>query len=262
LTDLEINTVVITIRQNSHARFVLETLKAGKHVFVEKPLCLTMEELCQIMNAYSSLVKNNDSRTTNNGIPLIMVGFNKRFSPLIVKVKNLIEGQKGTLAMVMTVNAGAIPSDHLTQLPEVGDGRLIGEACHYVNLFRYLSESEITENTVVYSRGETRDTMSIQLSSRDASIGAIHYFSNGNKGFPKDTLDLFCGGKVLHMDNFKTLRGFGWKGFRKMNLWRQDKGHITEVKAFVKAMEERGIAPISFDEIVNIMETTLRLAGK
>jgi len=262
LTDPEINTVVITTRHNSHARFVLETLRAGKHVFVEKPLCLTMEELSQITDLYSSLLKNEDTKPDHNGNPLIMIGFNKRFSPLLAKAKNLLEGQKGTLAVVMTVNAGALPSDHWTQDPEVGGGRLIGEACHYVDLFRYLSEAEITESTVVYSGGETRDTLSIQLSSKDGSIGAIHYFSNGNKGFAKDTLDIFCGGKVLHMDNFKTLRGFGWKGFRKMNLWRQDKGHVAEVKAFVRAIEESGIAPISFEEIVDVTETTLRLAGK
>jgi len=273
LNDPEINTVVIATRHNSHARFVVESLNAGKHVFVEKPLCLNLEELDEIQAAYSSLLMAHGKEGWKDKIQaphqpsatshqLLMVGFNKRFSPLISKMKQLLETQSGPKAMIMTVNAGAIPSDHWTQDPEVGGGRLIGEACHYVDLFRYLAGSEITSRHVVRSSGGTRDTMSLQLTSKDGSIGSVHYFANGNKSFSKDRLEVFCAGKVLQMDNFRTLKGFGWKGFKRTSLRQQDKGHSSEVKAFVSAIEAGTNAPIPFEEIVEVARVSLELGGK
>ena len=127
--------------------------------------------------------------------------------------------------MIMTVNAGYIPLEHWTQDPEAGGGRIIGEACHFIDLLRFLAGSEIVSSKIVRLQSGVKDTASIQLAFGDGSIGTIHYFANGNKGFPKERLEVFCGGKILQMDNFKMLRGWGWKGFKKMKLWRQDKGH-------------------------------------
>jgi len=254
LDDPEINTVAITTRHNTHARFVIEAFKAGKHVFVEKPLCIASEELSKIIETYSA-VRNLRSR-------IFMVGFNRRFSPLTDKIVQLLKTQNGLKAMIFSVNAGAIHSDHWTQDPEVGGGRLIGEACHYLDLFRYLASSAIAESHVLYSSAKTRDTFTIQLASKDGSIGTINYFANGHKGFPKDRVEIFCGGKVLQMDNFRRLRGFGWKGFKKTILRQQDKGHVAEIISFVSAIEEGRDSPIPFEEIMEVAETTIRLNNR
>ena len=164
-------------------------------------------------------------------------------------------------SMIMTVNAGFIPADHWTQDPEVGGGRIIGEACHFVDLIRHLAGNEIVKSELSRIEGGAGDTVSISLSFADGSIGSVHYFANGNKGFPKEQLEVFCGGKVLQLDNFRVLRGYGWKGFKKMSLWRQDKGHEAELKAFVAAVENGGASPIPFDEILEVTEATIRLAS-
>lgn len=262
LSDMEINTVFITTRHNTHAHFVQEALKAGKHVFVEKPLCLNKGELSQIKDTYHSLITNNDSQITSNGMPLLMVGFNRRFAPHIVKMKELLTAVKGPKSMIMTVNAGLVPADHWTQDLEIGGGRIVGEVCHFVDLLRFLAGSEIVSSEISQLESGVEDTVSIQLSFGDGSIGTIHYFANGNKSFPKERLEIFCMGKILQLDNFKVLRGYGWKGFRKMRLLRQDKGHAAEVKAFAEAIESGGVSPIEFDEIVEVARVSLELAKR
>jgi predicted dehydrogenase len=252
-TDPEINTVVITTRHNTHAQFVIQALEAGKHVFVEKPLCLTLEELDSI----SSQLLNFSTST-----PLLMVGFNRRFAPHVVKMKALLETVKDPKSLIMTVNAGMIPPSHWTQDAEVGGGRIIGEACHFIDLLRFLTGNPILKSDIIRLQSEVGDTVSIQLSFADGSIGTIHYFANGSKRFPKERLEVFCGGKILQLDNFKIMRGYGWKGFKRMRLWRQDKGHTAEMKAFVGAIEQGKSAPIPFEEIVEVMRVTLELDGK
>jgi len=250
----EINTVFITTRHNTHARFVLQALQAGKHVFVEKPLCISENQLEEIIESY------NELRITNNS--LLMVGFNRRFAPCVAKVKELLEVVREPKSFIMTVNAGMIPPDHWTQDPDVGGGRIIGEACHFVDLLMFLAGSKITSIEIVRLKNGVEDTVSIQISFLDGSIGTIHYFANGNKSFPKERLEVFSGQKILQLDNFKVLRGYGWKHFKKMNLWRQDKGHGAEIKAFVEAVRNGGPCPIPFEEIVEVMRTTIRLSER
>ncbi len=250
-----VNTVVITTRHDSHASLVCQALEAGKHVFVEKPLCLTLEELQNIENAYSSLA------TLTSAQPLLMVGFNRRFAPQVRKTKSLIEGAKGPKAFVMTVNAGAIPIEHWTQDPTVGGGRIVGEACHFIDLLRHLAGVPIDHYSVTRMDAATADTATIQLSFADGSIGTISYFANGSKSFPKERLEVFAAGRVLQLDNFRKLIGFGWPGFSKMNLWRQDKGQKACAKAFLESVRAGGSAPIPFDEIVEVSRATLEIAG-
>ena len=252
--DPEINTIFITTRHNTHARFVLQALEAGKHVFVEKPLCINEKQLHQIIETYSEI------RNPKSEIPLLMVGFNRRFAPHVAKVKELLEAVKEPGSFIMTVNAGMIPANHWTQDPEVGGGRIIGEACHFIDLLRSLTGSEIVNSGIVRLQTGVGDTVSIQLAFADGSIGTIHYFANGNKRFPKERLEVFCGGKILQLDNFKVMRGYGWKGFKKMKLWRQDKGHAAEMKAFLEEIEKGGPAPIPFDEIMEVTRVMLELA--
>lgn len=254
--DPEINTVVVATRHNTHARFVMEALRAGKNVFVEKPLCIKQSELMEIHKVYSSLIANHSS------LPLLLVGFNRRFAPHVVRMKELLATVREPKSMIMTVNAGAIPSDHWVHDPEVGGGRLIGEVCHCVDLFRFLSGSEITESRVVYAGMKTRDTLSIQMTSKDGSICAVQYFANGNKGFSKDRLEVFAGGRILQLDNFRVLRDYGWKGFKKLRLWRQDKGYHNEFHSFIDAITNGKPSPIPFEEIIEVAKISLDLSLK
>lgn len=247
LADSSINTVVVATRHNAHARQVIDSLAVGKHVFVEKPLCLTSSELDSIEAAYAE---------SDN---LLVVGFNRRFAPQIVKIKSLLAGTTGPKAFVMTVNAGDIPADHWTQDPEVGGGRLLGEACHFVDLLRHLAGSVIEFSELQVLDAATKDTFTISLRFEDGSIGTVHYFANGSKRFPKERLEVFVGGRVLQLDNFRKLTGYGWPGFSRMNLWRQDKGQTALVAAFVNAIEKGNPAPIPPDEIFEVMRICLEL---
>lgn len=254
-SDSKIDALVITTRHNSHARFVLQALEAGKHVFVEKPLCLTLAELDEIEVAHARLAEQGKAP------PLVMVGFNRRFAPQVQRIKSLLTGASGPKSFVMTVNAGAIPSDHWTQDREIGGGRIIGEACHFIDLLRFLAGSPIVSHSRLAMDTENGDTVSLQLGFTDGSIGTIHYFANGCKAFPKERLEVFAGGRVLQLDNFRKLRGFSWPGFGKMNLWRQDKGQTACAKAFVDAIRNGGIAPIPFGEIVEASRVSIEMAG-
>jgi len=258
-SDSEINTIFITTRHDTHARFVIDALKARKHVLVEKPLCLNIEELSQIKDTYHSLITNNDSQITSDGLPLLMVGFNRRFSRHVAKMKELLDTIKDPKSLVMTVNAGMIPADHWTQDPEVGGGRIIGEVCHFIDLLRFLAGCKIAQSEISRLNSGVGDTVSIQLSFGDGSIGTIHYFANGSRRFPKERLEVFAGQKILQLDNFKVLRGYGWKGFKKMKLWRQDKGHGEEMRAFVEAVKKGSPSPIPFDEIVEVTRVAVDL---
>lgn len=252
-TDPNVDALVITTRHNSHARFVLQALEAGKHVFVEKPLCLTLAELDEIEAAHARLEEQSKA-------PLVMVGFNRRFAPQVQKIKSLLTRVSGTKSFVMTVNAGAIPSDHWAQDKEIGGGRIIGEACHFIDLLRFLAGSPIVAHTRMAMDSANGDTVSLQLGFADGSIGTVHYFANGCKAFPKERLEVFAAGRVLQLDNFRKLHGFAWPGFHKMNLWRQDKGQAACAKAFVDAIRNGGVAPIPFAEIVEASRVSILLA--
>jgi len=247
--------VVITTQHDSHARFVLQALQAGKDVFVEKPLCLTLLELAEIEETYAETCKDS-SRA-----PILMVGFNRRFAPQVQKIKQLLSGVTGPKAFVMTVNAGAIPADHWTQDPEVGGGRIIGEACHFIDLLRFLAGVPMVYWQRLSMDSPTQDTVCLQLGFVDGSIGTVHYFANGTNAFPKERLEVFATGRVLQLDNYRKLTGYGWPSFTKMNLWRQDKGQKACAKAFVQAIQGRAPVPIPFDEILEVSRVSIELAG-
>lgn len=259
--DPEINTVVIVTRHNSHARYVIKALEAGKHVFVEKPLCLTLDELDTIKNLYVSLWKNSSSP------PHVMVGFNRRFAPQIIRIKELLTPIKQPKSFIMTMNAGAIPADTWIQDNAVGGGRIIGEACHYIDLMRYLAGAEITS---VQARriGDhptlevTEDKAAITLGFADGSFGTIHYLANGGKTFPKERIEVFAGDAVLQLDNFRKLKGYGWKGFKKMNLMRQDKGQEACAAAFLESIAQGTTMPIPFEELIGVARVSIEAADQ
>jgi predicted dehydrogenase len=251
INDPNIDLVVIATQHDTHADLVCRVLQAGKKVFVEKPLAIDKEQLSDIIKTYD--VSDNK---------FLMVGFNRRFAPQIQKIKALLNTVSVAKSFVMTVNAGEIPPDHWTQDLKKGGGRIVGEACHMVDLLRFLSGSEIHSfkvSAVGQSKGKDvkTDEVAITLNFVDGSIGTIHYLSSGHKSFPKERLEIFCAGRVLQLDNFRKLRAFGWPGFKKMNLWKQDKGQDACVAATVAALKKGEVAPISFGELVEIAKVSV-----
>jgi predicted dehydrogenase/threonine dehydrogenase-like Zn-dependent dehydrogenase len=293
-----INTVVIATRHNAHASQVIAALKADKHVFVEKPLCLKLEELEEIranlrhregaqgsdaaIHAPNRSPRPGGRPDDGSDSPILMVGFNRRFSPHMQKIKQLLDTVTAPKSFIMTVNAGTIPPDHWTQDPHSGGGRIIGEACHFIDLLRFLAAAPITGFDRSFMASPARDTATITLKFADGSVGTIHYFTNGSKSFPKERLEVFTNGRVLALDNFRKLSGYGWPGFSKMNLWSQDKGQVACVRAFVDSIRQaprtapaepnsrhreaaqqpwRSAGPIPLSEILEVAEVTIKLAS-
>lgn len=244
LDDPAIQAVFILVGHHLHARFVCEALEAGKHVFVEKPLALNESELIQVEEAAA--------RATDR---LIMVGFNRRFSPHVAKIKALLAGRAEPICMNMTVNAGFIPPEHWVQDPLRGGGRIIGEGCHFIDLLAFLAGSPVTAVSAMMVGGNgpiREDKISIVLGFADGSVGTVNYFANGSKSYPKETLEVFGDGRVIRMENFLATRGYGFKGFHSFRTWRQDKGHRAEVAAFVDRVATGGEQLIPFNQMANV----------
>ncbi len=253
LADPEINSVAIVTRHNSHARFAVDALRAGKHVFVEKPLALTYEDLEEIREAVASSGKH------------LMVGFNRRFAPQVQTLKKLLSPIAAPKSFVMVMNAGDIPADHWTQDPAVGGGRIIGEACHYIDLMRFLAGSPIVSVQAqcmgsTSAESITEDKAAISLRFEDGSFGTIHYLANGGASFPKERIEVFAVGATLQLDNFLKLKGYNWPGFKKLNLWRQDKGQKNCAAAFVQAVEGGGLPPIPLEELFEVAKVSIDVA--
>jgi len=251
LSDPEVNAVVIATRHDSHSRFVCRALAAGKHVFVEKPLALDRSQLLEIHRERTAAHRRGEQ-------PVLLVGFNRRFAPHVCRIARLLQSVSEPKAFVMTVNAGELPADHWTQHPQLGGGRIIGEGCHFVDLLLHLAGQPVVQvQALPLGRRKSADALTCLLQFADGSTGAIHYFSNGHRAFPKERLDVFAAGRVLQLDNFCRLAGCGWPGFRREGSWRQDKGHRAEVAAFVDALRTGAPSPIAWDELVESTCVTL-----
>ena len=244
LADPAVNAVFIAVGHNLHARFLIEAIEAGKHVLVEKPLAMNVDEVSRILKAVAA---HPDRQ--------IMVGFNRRFSPHIAKLKRVLAGRSEPLAMSMTVNAGIIPPGHWVHHPELGGGRIIGEGCHFIDLMVFLAGSKVRSVSAAMIGGGVaihEDKMSITLAFEDGSIGSVNYFANGSKSYPKELLEVFSDGRVARMDNFRRTTGYGFKGFKSVRTWRQDKGHAAEFAAFVERVAAGGEPLIPLAELVNV----------
>jgi len=240
LKDNEVDTVIITTRHNLHASMVTACLQAHKNVFVEKPLALNETELDEIINAYQA---------TNN---TVTVGFNRRFSPHIQKVKSLID-QKAPKNIIATMNAGHIPANVWVHDMEVGGGRIIGEACHYIDLITFLSGSKVKSvcmSAMGLNPEENTDNASILLKYENGDNGVINYFANGSKSYSKERVEVYSQEKTITMDNFRETRGYGTKGFSKLKT-KLDKGHAKQFQLLTERAEKGGEPLIPFDEIVN-----------
>lgn len=241
LQDPEVSLAIITTRHNMHAKMVLETLQAGKSVFVEKPLCLNIDELNEIVDAYKSAPQG----TT------LTVGFNRRFSPFAVKMKQLIgDGPKNIIA---TMNAGFIPLDVWVHDLQVGGGRIIGEACHFIDLCSYLAGSKVISvcmNAMGENPEENTDNASILLRYANGTNAVINYFANGSKSYAKERVEVFSQERVLILDNWRKLTGYGVKGFSKMS-GSLDKGQKAEFAMLNERIKNGGEPLIPMDSIVN-----------
>ncbi len=254
----KINTVVIASRHNTHASFVNDSLALGKNIFVEKPLAINLDELFQIEKTYNDALISGKT-------PKLMVGFNRRFSPHIQKMKALLNTVNEPKSFIMTMNAGKIPASHWTQDLHIGGGRIIGEACHFIDLMRFLTGSKIV-SFKAQRMGETdslellEDKAAIILGFEDGSFGTIHYYANGAVSFPKERVEVFVAGRVLQLDNFRKLKGFGWPGFKRMNLWMQDKGQACCVNAFIGSVKQGLASPIPEEEVFEVARISIQVA--
>lgn len=255
----EINTVVIATRHESHAQLVCDALAHDKNVFVEKPLVISRKQMEQMETACKGFVERNGRE------PRIMVGFNRRFSPHIKKLLPVLRSNSGAKSVVVTVNAGQIPLDHWTQDASIGGGRIIGEGCHFIDLIRFLVGTPIETIQAHAARqpkqqGLLADIVTITIMFQCGSMGTVHYFSNGSSKFPKERVEVFCGGQIARIDNFRVTEGFAWAGLRKFKTFRQDKGQVACVKEFVNAIKVGGECPISLSEILEVSHATLSAA--
>jgi predicted dehydrogenase/threonine dehydrogenase-like Zn-dependent dehydrogenase len=238
LGDANVDLVIITTRHNEHARMVVECLNAGKHVFVEKPLALNREELDDILAAY-------------NGSKTLTVGFNRRFSPHMQKVKQVVGSAQ--MNVIATMNAGNIPANSWVHDMKVGGGRIIGEACHYIDLITFLTGSKVKAvcmNAMGVNPQANTDNASILLQYENGSTGVINYFANGSKAYQKERIEVYAQERTLVTDNFCVTEGFGTSGFSKLKT-NTDKGHAAQFKLLAERAKNGGEALIPFDEIVN-----------
>ncbi|MGE5563258.1 MAG: bi-domain-containing oxidoreductase [Bacillota bacterium] len=248
ICDADTDAVVIATRHDSHAAYVIRALAAGKHVFVEKPLALTIEEVDAVAEATAAAPDLH-----------LMIGFNRRFSPLTQTAKRLLRAKSGPHSFMMTVNAGELPRDHWAQDRVLGGGRIIGEACHFVDLLRFLADARVASSSIERMGGVTNDTVAITLAFENGCLGTIAYYANGEKSFPKERLEIFSGGSVLQLDNFRTLTGFGWPGFQKQSLRRQDKGQNACSEAFMASLRSGRAAPIPLDQLFEVSRLIVQL---
>lgn len=239
LKDTEVDLVLITTRHNLHANMTVKCLEAGKHVFVEKPLALNLEELQNVIHAQQKSAKT------------VMVGFNRRFSPHAEKMKALLGSSQ--MNVIATMNAGNIPANVWVHDMLVGGGRIIGEACHFIDLITYLTGSKVKAvcmNAMGVNPEENTDNASILLKYENGSSGVINYFSNGSKAYSKERVEVYSQERTLIMDNFRTTVGYGIKGFSKLKT-SLDKGHQNQFHKLIAQTKSGGNPLIPFDEIVN-----------
>jgi predicted dehydrogenase len=247
---------VIATRHHLHARQVLAGLEAGKHVFVEKPLCLSEEELLRIEDVYGGLARNRAA-------PVLMVGFNRRFAPLARRMKERFLRVNEPLVIHYRVNAGPVPLDHWVQDTDEGGGRMLGEVCHFVDFLIFLSGSlpVRVSAAVLPDLGLYKDdNLAATVELADGSIGTITYVANGASRFPKERVEVFGGGATAVLDNFRRLELYrdGSKEVVRARL-RQDKGYRDEMAAFVEAIRSGGPAPIPLDQLFAATRGTLAL---
>lgn len=252
IDDAAIDTVVVATRHDSHARWVMRALQAGKHVFVEKPLALSIEDVEAVGAAARAAGR------------LVCVGFNRRMAPLTRQLQDAVRG-RGAPVITMTVNAGELPRDHWAKDAEVGGGRIVGEACHFIDLARAIAGAPIMRMHVMTARSATGDPVddvaSIQLGFTNGAMAVIQYLANGNGAWPKERIEVFAGGVIAEIENWRRLRVYGAPGNTSALARGQDKGHRAMAAAFMHAVRGEGPEPIPLDELLEVSRWSV-MAGE
>jgi polar amino acid transport system substrate-binding protein len=251
LNNDDVNTLFIATRHDSHAGYVLKALGGGKNVFVEKPLCLTESELLEIEQGY-------ESRITSHASPILTVGFNRRFSPLVKFLKEKMGS--GPMSMLYRINAGAIPADSWIQDLEIGGGRIIGEGCHFIDFLTYMCGSlpKRVYASALPDPEHLNDIVNINLEFENGSIGTISYFANGSKSLAKEYLEVNRAGVSGILKDYKEVEIYGKGKPERKKLLNQDKGQAAMVKAFVDVVKNGGLPPISPREIFAVTRATFK----
>ncbi len=246
--DNKTNTLFILTRHNTHAEFIIKALKSGMNIFVEKPMCITERELEDIAKAYK------DSRRDDGKGPVFMVGFNRRFSSLVQLLRKDLMQINSPKAFSITCNAGYLEKNHWTNNLDIGGGRLIGEACHFLDLIMYLAKSKIIDLNILYSQDEKvcPDTFTLNIKFENGSIGNINYFSNGNKRFQKERLEVFTSGRIYQIQNFQKLKAWGSPNLQTVRKLIQDKGQRECVDIFIESIMNANQSPIPFEEMYEV----------
>jgi predicted dehydrogenase len=249
-SDPEIDAVAIFTRHNLHAYQTRSALMAGKHVYCEKPLALHVDDL----NGISEALGGDGVGYSAGQAPLLTVGYNRRFAPLSRLLAEFLEGSQEPLAAIYRVNAGYLPIDHWLQDPEIGGGRIIGEACHFIDYLTFLAGAPPVSVSAagLPDGGRYReDNVMITLAFPDGSAGSVVYLANGDKSFTKERLEVFCGGRAAVLDDFRSLEMAGGSGNdRRGRRWAsQDKGHQAAWEAFSAAVLRGSPPPIPYDQI-------------
>ena len=247
INDPNINTIAILTRHNTHAELVVKALKAGKHVFVEKPLAITSDQLLAVSKQLKA-----DRQS------LIAVGFNRRFAPLAQHLSNFYANRTEPMHVHYRVNAGLIPLNHWTHAPDIGGGRIIGEGCHFVDFITFLvgaAPIAVTAHALPDHGKYHQDNVSMTFTFPDGSIGVVDYLANGDKSFPKERVEVFCGGRIGVLDDFVSLQMIH-DGKRKEERGAQNKGWVDEWKVFAKAIREGGEPPIPYEQLIGVTKAT------
>jgi predicted dehydrogenase/threonine dehydrogenase-like Zn-dependent dehydrogenase len=250
LADPEINLVAILTRHNSHPRLVCAALEKGKHVYCEKPLAINAEGLLQVGNMLSK-----------SGMPNLMVGFNRRFAPFSQRLQGFLRSRNEPLVAHYRVNAGYLPLNHWLHDPEIGGGRLIGEACHFIDYLVFLIgclPTQVSANALPDQGRYRQDNLVMTFSFPDGSLGTVEYLANGDKSVPKERLEVFCSGKVAILDDFRILE-FVYNGSRKTfpSYLRQDKGHKSAWSSFLNAIRQGTAAPIPYEHLLGVTQASI-----
>ena len=257
INDKKINTIVIATRHNMHAGQTLDALKAGKHVFVEKPLCINQAQLNEIKGFFESVEYKNLQQK-----PHLMVGFNRRFAPFTQMIKQELDKSSNPKCFIYTVNAGKLPDDHWHYDLDVGGGRLISEGCHFIDLISFLTSATLVNKQIIGVADQFKDKISINLEYSDGSIGTVHYLANGSKAFPKERLDVFADGKVFQNDNYKKLKIYGKSSLKGKRLLKPDKGQSNCVQAFINSIKQGGAPPIHLRELIEVSQACIELSNR
>lgn len=245
LEDPNVNVVALLTRHNQHARQVLAALSLGKHVFCEKPLAIKPDEVDAIEQALAQA----------GNTALLMVGFNRRFAPLAVRLKQFLAGRSEPLAAHYRVNAGYLPLNHWTQDPEIGGGRIIGEGCHFIDFLAFLVGSpplEVRAQALPDAGRYRQDNVIMTFTFPDGSLGTVTYLANGDKSFPKERVEVFTGGKVAVLDDFRALETVSGGNRKMIKSSQQDKGHRAGWQAFLDACRAGGPAPIPYADLLGV----------